>query len=282
MRYVLDTNQVDALRKCRELTPKQKRNIRIVLPPRVWAEIAQGRYANERLQSLTAYSIRFGFDVGDLSRRIGGLTAAQIEQFEPLIPRESERHAWLRRGLRLGAVPPIMQYADGIKKDGTQWETYTREKLSQMSKRNRDRESRGEKINYVRNISNVNELIDQHPDTWKQILGWFFRQDEENRVIASVCVNSFVDAVMRNEYIVRFAKLAWHFHLSFADAFAERIRNVAPSRKFGLNDMTVGLYARSGDTILTNDQNLAKALRAIDPERHVRVATWSECVRELI
>ena len=92
---------------------------------------------------------------------------------------------------------------------------------------------------------------------------------------------SLFDAILANSSLRRFLRLELTYGLAYGDCWNSTEMNNIGDLQAGRNDVTdimLALYARDGDTIVTNDQRFRRAFRFIDPDEKVCLATWSDCV----
>jgi hypothetical protein len=97
------------------------------------------------------------------------------------------------------------------------------------------------------------------------------------RPIVATCGNSMFDAAWDNPMLRRFLKLLALVTLGYAQRVWEDPKlNRMPSMKHDdMPDISLVLYTRDGDTILTGD-NIKERIRQVDTENRINISTWDD------
>ncbi len=279
MRIVVDSNQLDPIRRCRRLSRRQKQNITLVLPGEVLIEQLRGRFAANRLLGAAEFNLRFGLSPGTVLTAIGNKTAAQIRQFDPVIP-YGARHRLLKHHLADAPVA-LHPFATQQVEDNRDWVEGLRQKLTANKKEIQDAKSRGESLESW-NAQSLDAAYDKFFADENSPLGsWFAsaaqRTDKSVRSAASAA--ELVTAARTNPYIRMFGRVLLAMHLGYANVWTDpNFKGRISPNPNDKTDATLALYANAGDVILTADGKFRDLMRLADPNCSIEVATWSEWI----
>jgi hypothetical protein len=280
MRLVVDSNQLDSIRKDHALSSKERRNTQVVLPFWVFLELLAGRNAKSRLCSLSTFNLRFGLPPADVLDTIAELTSAQIRGFDTLMPHRCAEHRLFKR--QLSNAP------DALKE--------TRREFA-------GHKQYGQEIqNQIGNIRGDNRSRDHHDGANNHLSfkcpmqAYEYLMEDESRPLAAMIIEgvsdkgrramrvgsarALLDAVKANPLLRRFHLTLATMLLGYANHWETSTLKgrVAPHGN-DLTDMTLALYARDGDVILTNDRKFRDVFEFADPSKQVLVCRWDDWVR---
>jgi hypothetical protein len=281
MRFVIDANQVSDIVRIGLL---KKSCTTLVIAPLICAEIinASPHYLSSRLRTLALYDLVFGMDWSDILTNLRTLSEDEIQTFLPLLPTSSTPHKILLDSFRSSETQNLW-HTTNLKGDAAKDRMSSISWLSKSKQEYKDTRSRGEPTN-IAVFSSIEEA-DLHfisGDTAVRRRTILAQITEGNATIRASSPDTLFDAILKNASLRRFLRLDITFNLAYFDAWDNTDMNNIGDLQAGRNDgpdIMLALYARDGDTIVTNDRNFRKAFRFIDPDEKVRLATWSECVQ---
>ncbi|MCA9120559.1 MAG: hypothetical protein H6822_13980 [Planctomycetaceae bacterium] len=278
MRLVLDTNQVSKLVHA----PSVGGRPNVVIPPLVWAEIllAPACHHKERIRAIVECNVVFGMDVPDVYQRLCGLTEEEIRQFDPVFATDSDEH---HRLVASFSAPrdALLARARELKQGAAEGAKHLSDRLAHYRREDHIAKSKREERNYERKFTDIDDADERFVSGDSAPFRTRFVQDVTDggsRSIRASSKQSFYNAVLQNSQFRRFLQLIITFDLSYANHWADDCLNrLDPSEnRNDFTDMTLPLYARDGDTVLTNDGFLRKAIRHVDPNGNVSLSTWDE------
>lgn len=250
----------------------------------VCAEIINGspHHLAPRLRALARYDLIFGMDWSGVLGALRSLSEDDVRTFVPTLPASSEPHKILLHSFR-SPEPQRLWRATDIKRDAASDRRRSIFWLSQRKKENKDAKSRGEATR-IAVFSNIEEAESHFISGDKAVRRRTLLDEitDGNATIRALSRNSLFDAILANASLRRFLRLELTYLLAYCDCWDSADMNNIGDLQAGRNDvpdMMLALYARDGDTILTNDRYFRKAFRFIDRDEKVRLATWNECVQ---
>lgn len=274
MRVVLDNNQVAAICRLNSATRAAWRGLIFVLPPLVWAEIVLGPHGRARLAVICKLPIQFGADVPIALRAVAFGTDAQAAVYEPFIRRKSQ----LDRTMRQAPKKPtrlLQSIARETKDSNRRCMLRLDRAVRSASKRFRDAQSRGEcpvPVNGLETIDDAMAALAAPGSFISYLLAPGDRSDA-----GKTETEAYTSRLKANPYTRRFWQFVITVHVGYANGWKESSLNVSPSEnRDDLTDMTLALYARKGDIILTADRMFRRAYEHIDPGRTTRIMTCDE------
>lgn len=285
MRIVIDTNSVREIRQEKRLTERRKQQVTIILPPLVWAEVTKGTHYRQDLCALARYDVRFGMDLAHVIWRLSWLAENEITSLEPVFAPNTVQHATLEAVL-MEAPDNLVLKADRLRDEAATDASDLATRLRLYRKQNRDSKSRGQVVRLEPKYSTIEQALERFASGPESVIGRQIVGSARQRGNGRIWVpstHSFFDAVMKNPCLRRYFSLVLCFDLGYAKTWSdESLNNIDPSEnRNDFTDMSLALYARDGDVIVTRDKYLAKALRHIDPEGRVGVESWEDCIRRL-
>lgn len=278
-RLILDTNQAEPIRKSE--VPLDYDPV-IVIAPLTWAEILNSTRHNalRRIKAIAQYKVLFGMDLTHVHGKLLSLSEKQIESFEPIFPDRSEEHL-----LRLFILqnPTELQFkrAGQLKQQSVSHAADIEQFFAATREQNHVKKSKGEVVERVK-LDKFDEAM--------QLL--FFGSEPIYRApfvqmvtkngtlpLKSKSPESFFDAVLKNPMLRRSLQVHAIISLGYARVWDDSKLNVGVSQnRNDVTDTHLALYARDGDTILSEDEMLRRAFRRVDPNSVVRFATWEEMI----
>ena len=284
MRLILDTNQVAELTRPCRLTPQQKRETTLVLPPLVWAEYLLRAHPQRGVMALAQYNVRFGIDVWEALDAVRTLTDAQIRRYEPIVAKKSNAHKKLLADL-VNCDPIRIAVAQEIaaqtKLDNAEIATTVRAN----AKKERDARSRGESVAVIEDIKDINECLRVSRDALVAP-GGSMRGTESASAGSSSAPESFQalpEAVLDNRYISRFLRIFSAQISAYEDMWENKAFNITASEnRNDFTDISLALYANDGDIILSNDRKFRRLFEHCEPQQWVRVMTWHQYLTSVV
>jgi hypothetical protein len=139
--------------------------------------------------------------------------------------------------------------------------------------------SRGETLNFVKCLNDVTDsLFLNNNSPYRQQIVRRVSTDSDNnpRPIVAKSDTSLFDAIWENPIFRRWLRLEAVVIIGYLDAWADSSLN-RPLKLANndIPDISLALYARDSDTILTNDK-VKHPIRHIDEENCLNVTTWDE------
>ncbi len=284
MRFVIDTNQVSAVARTVEFDGTQYQDVTIVLPPLVWAETTLGANAQHRLCQLGKYRVLFGMDEDAVWTDVSRLTDKEIPHFVPIIPIHTSYHELLSQSLTQ-RIPILYDQARRIREYHRELEALATQKIRLARKSYRDAKSRGEQVILADDYETIQEAMGIYGRDAKSPIGQVVLASVGKATHGQACIRSdeaLYAAVLANPYLSRFCRLVLCTKLGWAKAWKNNALNVDMSEnQHDYPDMSLVLYARDGDTIVTADDQLTLRIRHIEPKERIAVASWNECLRRM-
>jgi hypothetical protein len=263
MRLVVDTNQA-------RLIPSTihwegaGRVTGLTLPPYILAEILLRGAGPRRdtLERLRSHNIRIGLEPAVLTDRIAGMSASQIETFEPFHS-PNDDHDALRPLLyedRLTVSPAAQQWARETKDARLR---ISRQFIGQ-SKRARD-STKENRARRVRTFGHALLAMEASGSALKSFV-YSLLSHEGRKPPAISGQDEFYQAVVANVYLRHFFH-GWLFYtLSLSRMWADQTLNRDPSAsRDDIADLFLGLYVGPKDIVVTGDRLLRDVFAMIDP-----------------
>ena len=283
MRLIVDSNQADPIRFNYKKLPKKDRPT-LVIPQRIWAELLIGREADARRRALAKFPLMFGMDVADIFDELALLSEDAIRDFVPIFPKSSHEHEVLLNSFQY-PYPAQLKMAEEMRAHGAGDRQRILDNLRLLRKTHRDQDnaakSRGEKREYEEWHSiedGTHHLFKKAGAPYKT---WLINEvstdaTDNPRAIAAKSGESMFDAAWDNPLLRRFLRLQALVNLGYADVWEDPKLNRAVRIKHDdVPDVSLVLYARDGDTILTAD-SIRDRIQIADVEKSIQVSTWDE------
>jgi hypothetical protein len=278
-RLILDTNQASSIYK--NEAPLDFDPI-IVVPPLTWAEMLNGsrQLGIKLVQAVAQYKVLFGMDLTSIHNHLANFTESEIQSFEPIYPDDSDEH--LCRLLTLHKPTELhFKRAKELKQQSIEHAASFETLFSENKKQERDKKSRGEAVEQVRFV-NLKDAMQQLFYGSEPLYRAGFVQmvtDDGTLPLKSKTPESFFDAVLKNPMLRRCLCVHAIISLGYAGVWNDAQFNVSVSQnRNDVADTHLPIYARDGDTILTEDAMLRRAFREADPKKAVKLATWTEVI----
>lgn len=279
MRVVIDTNEVASVVRTSGLSALQTQQITVVLPPLVWAEIVLSPYHKQRLSALAEYNLMFGMDLHEVHAHLSCLSEEQIASFDPVISPNSVCHGRLMLSM-LQSPDELIDQARRLKNDAAEGMAHMATHIQHLNKNYKDAKSRGQ-LPAAQKFDTIDDAMEAIGKGLETKLLHDVTSDGGRSMRAS-SAESLYQAVMSNMYLGRFMRLLVCVHVGYGHLWMDEKLNIDPSaNRNDYTDMTIGLYAGHGDTIVTRDTKLGNAIRHIDPQGKTTVKTWEECAASL-
>lgn len=284
MRLVVDTNQADAIRRSYQALPAEHRPS-LLIPPLVWAELVLG-LGERRRRALLRFDLRFGMDMGAVFDRLARLDEDQIRGFVPIRTDNREAHRQVRFNFEHPTTTHFT-FARQIRADAIRHRDTFGPYLQGVRRLNRDAvalaNQRGEPGPAFVEWADVREAEPiLFTDAEAPYRRWFVREiatdyDGNPRPIRCRSEQSLFDAVWDNLIFRRFLRAIAIVNFGYAGGVWGNPRlnmPFAPGRNDD-TDLSLLLYARDGDVILTQDR-IGYALKEADVEDRISVQSWQE------
>jgi hypothetical protein len=280
-RLVLDTNQSDPIRLNR--APRGLR-VPLVIPPHVGDELLLGRGADARRRAIAKYELQFGMDMPTIFDELAERSEDRIRNFDPVYSVRSREHEFFSSSFE---HPYHAQRQDA--EQFRQSAAARRQNFEQFLRQNRKHlldtmsraKQRGESVELVHwhGVTDAEHALFGSEDApyRRWLIGEVTRtSDGATRPIAAKSENALFDAAWENPMIRRFLRLQAEVVFGYLSVWGGDNLNV----QLALNrnddtDMSLALYARPGDIILTADR-MRRAIEHADVEWEIQVMTWTD------
>lgn len=282
MRLVLDTNQ--AARFVHVQSSNAHFCPTVLIPPLVWAEIllAPSCHHQDRINAIKSYHLVFGMDLPCICDRLCNLDEQAIRQFDPVFPVHTSAH----EGLRQSFCSPRLEQLDRareLREDNADDAQNLADRLAQYRNDNHIRKSKGKDLDCEGRFTKIEDADERFVSGETAPTRTTFLNKITNsgaRSINTTSEDSFYRAILENCQLRRFLRMSVTFSLSYANHWADQeLNRMDPARnRNDFTDMTLPLYARQDDVIITDDRFFRRAFRHIDPECLVGLSTWDEVV----
>ena len=256
MVLIVDTNKISKLPDpCGESTPT------IALAPHVIAEVLLRSNPGPALIRLNAYEGKFGLDLVHAYESLLDLSDLEIASFAPFIEPGEQRQI----------QNDLACFSDGLKtrarmiKDSNL--AFCGSMFDSAQRLRRIIRDQGMNITKCQSISAA--LADLHSFHKDLVVNSLTNgQQRKFRVSDS---DVLYESVMNNPYFATGFKALLYYILSWSRLWADQTLNQDPNtNRDDWADLTLAFYAGDGDTILTEDVGLHKAIRTIEPNGRVR------------
>jgi len=277
MRLVIDANQVADIVNAG--SPRKSRPT-LVIAPLIWAEIVNGsrHHLDSRLKALGEYDLLFGMDYAHMCVQLCCLNEHEIREFVPVFAPHTRAHKALLRAFH-SPRKEHFQRADELRQNASRERQRLLCWVRQRRKENSDARSRGDALE-IEEFATIEEadlrFISGKNARLRTALVAQVTQNN-SREIRAASPESLYEAMPANPSIRRFLRLKITFDLAYLDQWGSDTLNAIgdlQAERNDLPDILLALFAREGDTILTNDRRLQTALRHCDPVGKVGVSTW--------
>ncbi len=274
MRLILDTNQV---RHVVRTSPTNEFSPTFVLPPLVIAELARNsRNAAKDAKALAKYDLLFGADVIHFMNYLSLVPEETVSTSVPVYMPLTRSYQKLRKGF-LRPTDKYRRRANQLKKEADQSAKEVLERAKRESLEHHKMRSRGERPKFVRwtTIEDAEAML--YPDvnsTWAQET-LSMVTSEGQHPIKCQSEDTLWDAMRANHHVRLWMRVAITQFFGYRQVWRDKQLNVDPQGN-DITDITLPLYARPGDVILTNDKKLKRSIKHSDPDGTVRVMTWEE------
>ncbi len=82
---------------------------------------------------------------------------------------------------------------------------------------------------------------------------------------------------MRNQHLRRFFSVFFYYSLAMFHLWENQTSNVDPSEdRDDWTDLSLPLYAKDGDIIVSEDRLLRKAIKTVEPDGRIVAKSWKE------
>jgi hypothetical protein len=276
-RLIVDTNQA---REIEWYKAPQEYHPVLVMTPLTWAEILNGPRdaALRRVRAISQYDVLFGMNLSGIYKHLLELTETEIQTFEPIHPVGSDWHLFYRISL-FEPTDVHWQRAKELKQESVNHANNVQAFLAKSTKENQAKKSKGETVERARfgGIEDALQELFYKPDAPYRTGVMQIVTEDGKLPMRAKSADSFFDAVLKNRMLFRALRLHVTISLGYADVWQDTHLNagVSPNRN-DVPDIHLPLYANDGDTILTADRKLRRALRHADGKNAVGISTWRE------
>ncbi|MBA3480232.1 MAG: hypothetical protein H0T51_00320 [Pirellulales bacterium] len=283
MRLIVDTNQADPIRYSYKQLPAKSRPS-LVIPHRIWAELLIGRGADARRRALAKFPLLFGMDMAAIFNELAERTEDRIRSFIPIHPGGSREHEILIKTFQHPTAEQ-RKMAEELRADGAEYRQRVMDNLPRVRKKHRNQESaaksRGETLAYeewhcVEDGEHHLFLKSEAPYRRWLIDEVSTDAEHKSRPIAAKSGDAMFDAVWENPILRRFLRLQALVNLGYAQTVWEdpKLNRTVRKNNDDVPDVSLVLYARDGDTILTED-NIRERIHLADVEKSIHVTPWN-------
>ena len=285
MRLIIDTNQTNPIRFNHQ---KLERGAypTLVIPFLVWVELLAGPDAVKRRRALQKFPLLFGMEMGRIFDALATLSEQQIRSFVPIYPECSQVHKTIAKTF----VHPTHGQKNTAREIRQSGQRYRQRMINQFpdlrkkhKKQNMAAQARGETQEYTK----WSTIQDCEHDLFLKVDAPFRRELIEDvstdangnaRSIVAESDNAMFDAAWANPMLRRFIQLQALVRLGYAQNVWEdsELNRLPKMNQDDRPDISLVLYARNGDTILTADNSIKQRIRHVDKAESVNLSTWDD------
>lgn len=271
MRLVLDMNQVDHVVNS---PPTNEFSPTFVLPALVWAEIARSGEFRRRIDGLAKHDLLFGADVVHFLSALRLMTEVQVKSASPVYRTIGDAHEHLLADF-IETSEPFRQRAAKFKEECDRSALELIERGRGYAAEHHKLKSQGKTLEFVK-WSTIDDaeaiLLADYDATWaRETLNLI--TDNGQQPIAAKSEASLFQAIMAHPSIRLWMRVCITQSFGYYHCWTDQLLNSQPNGN-DVTDITLPLYARPGDVILTNDQKLKRTVAHCDMEGPIRVMTW--------
>lgn len=261
MRLIVDSNQADPIRLSYKRLPAKARPT-LIIPHRIWVELLIGGGADARRRALAKFPLMFGMDMPTIFDELAKRSEDRIRSFVPIYPIGSREHEILFKSFQYPTAGQL-KMAEELRAHGVKDRQRVMDNLHDLRKKHRDQDnaakSRGEKREYEEwhNIEDGTHHLFLKADAPYKL--WLIDEvstdaDKKPRAIAAKSGDSMFNAVWDNPMLRRFLRLQALVNLGYANVWeVPKLNRAVREKNDDVPDVSLVLYARDGDTILTAD-----------------------------
>jgi hypothetical protein len=254
MRLILDANQASRI-------PHGGTVPELVLPTYVLAEILLGPDPTPILERLSTLNPRLGLEPAAAFDAIATLTKTGIHEFEPFAPSKFVYSAATLDSARCIAREKKKQHREFCSS------------MFEKAKAFRKKLVNGPPVKFHA----ISEALSGLTSFQEMVVDWIRNGGKRKCVVSDQ--NDLYHAVMQSRYFANFFRTILYFLISFSRAWKDQCHNFDPSgRRDDWTDITLPLYSRNGDFILTDDTKLRNAVRMIEPSGTLLAGTFAQLV----
>lgn len=263
MWIAVDTNQASLIPEVTHIAPSLAVE-GVSLSPLVLAELLLFEKAKPRDQ-LARFPLRLGLETQVVMKRLAGLRVDEIEGFVPFAtpacPSDEEY------GDLLGAIrSPSRRHKD--------WAHACKQSnrafgCDMQVRARKFRKAARERLGAIPKFDSLDAVLDAVGKSGDSFLGYMVTTSishGDTRRLATTDSGVLYAAVMANPYLRRYFTTILVYLISFSRAWSHRLRALnfdANGERDDWTDMTLSLYAKSGDAIVTKDKKLRAAAALI-------------------
>jgi hypothetical protein len=251
----------------------------ITIPPFVLAELLLLDNPKPRLK-LSAFKTRVGLTPSDIMGQLASLQVSEIISFKPFLSTQFPYQEQIASMLR-DPTPSHKRWAETCKESNRKFGSRMQSTSKRFRNLIRDMVAKG-KFPEVPKFSNFEMLMSTVGTGASSFLGSVVIDSISENGQRPMIVNDPDEvyvAVMQNPYLSRFFKTILYYIISFSRAWDHtcQVHNFDPEEKRDdWTDITVPLYASSGDLIVTTDKKLRGAVAMVHFKGEVRTALAKE------
>ena len=268
MAIVLDSNQVPIL--CDQLSKKpQLSSLDVILPPHVLAELIL--WGNQEcLNKLYTLRPRIGLDHVHVMSALASCNEDEIRTFRPF-PSSTTGYLELYEQLVNALTGPSQrhhQWATDLKATNKDFCGQVKKSALDFRKHILDEISTG-KIQKAYKVTSIEDAMDAFGKGPHSFIGSVVSatiSEGGKRQIVINDRNNLYDAVMANPFFSGLFKIILFYYMSYSrmwDHNHQKLNFDPTVDRDDWTDITVPLYATTGDTILTQDKKLCNAITSV-------------------
>ncbi len=287
IRFIVDTNQADPIRySYKQLSAKSRP--KLVIPHRILAELLIGGGADARRRALAKFPLLFGMDMAAIFDELAERTEDRIRSFVPVYPEGSREHEILFNTFQCPTTGQL-KMAEELRTDGAKYRQRVMNNLPRVRKKHADQvnaaKSRGETLEHEEwhSIQDGEYHLFMKSDACYR--RWLINEvstdaDRLPRPIVAKSGDAMFDSVWDNPILRRFLRLQALVNLGYAQTVWEdpKLNRTVRKNSDDVPDTSLVLYARDGDTILTDD-SIRERIQLADVENSIHVTSWGNWLR---
>ncbi|MGB7623264.1 MAG: hypothetical protein WBN92_13010 [Terriglobia bacterium] len=273
MRLIIDSNQISRFPNSNDLSKFAGKCDGITLAPYVLAEVIISEKHTQYLSRIRGFDVKLGLEPEYVGEIVAGLSKDQISTFEPFLERTHHFYVDYERAMR---DPSPDDIASAKRRKDRSLEICVA--LRDAAKEYRRLAQKDEGVRHLR-FHNMEEALSSEfgrgNDSFLSLhVSSFISAASTRPVVES---NELLNVVMCNQFLRRFFMTFFYYSLAMFHLWEEQRGNVDPREyRDDWTDLSLPLYAKDGDIIVSEDRLLRKAIKMVEPQGSISVKSWKE------
>ncbi len=273
MRLIIDSNQICRFPNTTDLSKFTGKYDGVTLAPYVLAEVIISERRAEYLSRIHTFDVKLGIEPDYMGKLVAESSEQEVLAFEPFL---QESHAFYIDYERAMSNPSSDDIISATRMKDRNLQICAA--LRDAAKMYRQLAQKDENIKHLR-FRNMKEAVSsEFGNGNKSFLSLhvssFISGGGERNVVVS---NRLFDVVMRNQHLRRFFSVFFYYSLAMFHLWENQTSNVDPSEdRDDWTDLSLPLYAKDGDIIVSEDRLLRKAIKTVEPDGRIVAKSWKE------